>query len=219
MKRNIQLVIFDLDGTLADTIPDLAAAMNETAKKYGKFGELEPLVRSSVGRGVYVLFDKVYRQLGIQSEDAGRDVEEFKAYYAEHCFEKSRLYKNTIRVLKTLREKGIHVAVATMKPKNATVTVLEKAGLMSYIEMHLSQEEMEEPKPYPWCVQECARRFGVDVAKTAMVGDGLTDVGAAKAAGALSIAVLGGYFDQEEIKHSGADFIIEDIGQVLDIVL
>jgi len=106
-----------------------------------------------------------------------------------------------------------------MKPKVATSVVLERAELMPYVEYWLAQDDMAEPKPHPWCVHDCAAHFGVKAEQAAMVGDGLADVGAGKGAGALSIAVLGGYFDQELIKNSQADHVIGDIGQVLDIVL
>ena len=75
MKQKIRLAVFDLDGTLADTIPDLAGAMAHILKKYGDFGDVEPLVRRSVGRGVYVLFEKVYGELGIDSQSRLADVE------------------------------------------------------------------------------------------------------------------------------------------------
>jgi len=101
LKRDIQLVIFDLDGTLVDTIPDISAALGRVIQRYGQFGDIQPLVRASVGNGVYVLFEKVYAALGIQGGDRARDVEVFKKDYTARCFEQSRVYPNTIPLLKS----------------------------------------------------------------------------------------------------------------------
>lgn len=217
MKQKIRLAVFDLDGTLADTIPDLAGAMAHILKKYGDFGDVEPLVRRSVGRGVYVLFEKVYGELGIDSQSRLADVEAYKAYYAAHCFQKTRLYPHTVAVLEELKRRGIHLAVATMKPREATHEVLRQTGLLPYMEAVYAQEDMERPKPEPWCVVHLAEKFGVPLSETAMIGDSLNDVGAGKAAGAVSVAVLGGYADPGEMRRSGADYVIDDIGYVRDI--
>ena len=110
------------------------------------------------------------------------------------------------------------MAVATMKPRGATRGLLTKLGVMPYMELVLSADDMAAPKPDPWSVYECARAAGVSVEECLMAGDGMTDVGAAKNAGIVSVAVMGGYYDQEKMLHSGADYIIYDIGEILPIV-
>ncbi|MBQ9942710.1 MAG: HAD-IA family hydrolase [Christensenellaceae bacterium] len=214
MKRDIDLVVFDLDGTLADTIPDIAAGVAHVIARYGDFGDILPLVRASVGNGVYVLFERVYAALGIAADDREADVEIFKEYYAQNCAVKTRLYPGTLAALDALKEKGIALAVATMKPHKAAGEVLSALGIEGYFTTWMGQEDMLRPKPDPWCVAECARRCGTDAARTAMVGDSLMDVKSGLGAGALSVAVLGGYYDQQAMRQSGAHIILNDIADL-----
>ena len=81
-----------------------------------------------------------------------------------------------------------------------------------------SADDMAAPKPDPWSVVESARRVGVLPEECMMVGDSMMDVGSGINAGAVSVAILGGYYDQEKMRHSGAMYSICDIGEVLDIV-
>ena len=110
------------------------------------------------------------------------------------------------------------MAVATMKPRGATWGVLSNLGVVPYMEHIFSADDMAAPKPDPWSVIESARRVGVSPEECMMVGDSMTDVGCARNAGAVSVAVMGGYADQEKMRHSGAMYSIHDILEVLAIV-
>jgi len=217
MKRDIRLAVFDLDGTLADTAPDMVVAMSKVTAKYGEFRDLGALLRSYLGEGVYVLFDKLYAHLGLPAEHAD-DIAAYKREYAANCTACSRPYPGTLPMLRGLKERGVQVAVATMKPKMATGKVLHDLGIEPYVDLWLAQDDMLRPKPDPWCVEECARRCGVSPQETLVAGDSLVDVQAAQAAGALSVAVMGGYFNQEAMRKSGADVTITDIKEVLSLI-
>lgn len=218
MSKQVKLVIFDLDGTLADTIPDIAAAISKTIAKYGDFGNIEDLTRRSIGNGARKLMERVYDNLGISKENLEEDLKAYEALYArENCIE-TVLYPHTMQVLEGLKARGIKMAVATMKPRGATWGVLENLGVVPFMEHIFSADDMVAPKPDPWSVVESARRVGVLPEECMMVGDSMTDVGSGINAGAVSVAILGGYYDQEKMRHSGAMYSICDIGEVLDIV-
>ena len=218
MSNQVKLVIFDLDGTLADTIPDIAAAISKTIAKYGDFGNIEDLTRRSIGNGARKLMERVYDGLGISKAELDADLKAYEALYArENCID-TVLYPHTMQVLEGLKARGIKMAVATMKPRGATWGVLENLGVVPFMEHIFSADDMAAPKPDPWSVVESARRVGVLPEECMMVGDSMTDVGSGINAGAVSVAVMGGYYDQEKMRHSGAMYSICDIGEVLTIV-
>lgn len=218
MTHKVKLVIFDLDGTIADTIPDIAAAISKTIAKYGNFGNIEELTRKSIGNGARKLMERVYDALGIPRDDLDADLKAYEELYArENCID-TVLYPNTLKVFDGLKERGIKMAVATMKPRGATWGVLENLGVVPYMEHIFSADDMAAPKPDPWSVVESARRVGVLPEECMMVGDSMTDVGSGISSGAVSVAILGGYYDQEKMKNSGAMYSTYDIGDVLAIV-
>lgn len=214
----IKLVIFDLDGTLADTLPDISAALERVVSKYGSFGDLQALVRRSIGNGAQKLVERVYKALGITARNILDDLAEYRAAYAANSCIKTALYPNTLSVLQALKEKEMQMAVATMKPRESTTVVLEKLGIRSYFSTVLSADDMHAPKPDPWSVYFCAKKVGVAPQQALIIGDSMTDVGAGKASGAVSVAVLSGYSGREKMQESGADYLVEEIGGLLPIL-
>ena len=216
MKRRIELVVFDLDGTLGDTVPDITACVKEFLhKNYGDYPVTDEIVVARIGNGEPKLMERIMKLYGIVSRDFEADMVEYKAMYREGRCEHTKLYPNVRKVLETLKEKGIKMAMATMKPKEATATFVDIFDIRKYMDLIISQEEMKAPKPDGWVVRECASRLGVDVKNVMMVGDNTTDVGAGLDAGALSVGVLGGYCKEEVLRNSGADIIVDDIGEIL----
>ena len=214
----IKLVVFDLDGTLADTLPDIAGALEKVTAKYGEYGDLQQLVRKSIGNGAKKLVERVFDALGISKEHLEEDLAEYRALYAKDSCIDTVLYPNTLKVLEELKKRGIAMAVATMKPRESTKEVLEKMGIADYFSLVLSADDMQAPKPDPWSVYTCAKHEGVSPEQALMIGDSMTDVGAGKASGAVSVAVLGGYSDREKMLKSGADYLVEEIGALLPIL-
>ncbi len=214
----VKLVIFDLDGTLADTLPDIVAALQTVIAKYGLQEEIGELVRRSIGNGARKLMERVYAALGISGEHLEEDLAEYRAFYAKNSCVDTVLYQNTLPVLKELQRRGIMMAVATMKPRESTHIVLEKLGILPYFSVVLSADDMKAPKPDPWSIYECAEKAGVMPKEALMIGDSMTDVGAGRASGAVSVAVLGGYSGRERMLGSGADYLVEEIGGLLPIL-
>lgn len=214
----IKLVVFDLDGTLADTLPDIAGALEKVTAKYGAYGDLQQLVRKSIGNGAKKLVERVFDALGISKENLEADLAEYRALYAKDSCIDTVLYPNTLKVLEELKRRGIAMTVATMKPRESTKEVLEKLGIADYFSLVLSADDMQAPKPDPWSVYTCAEHAGVSPDQTLMIGDSMTDVGAGKASGAVSVAVLGGYSNREKMLESGADYLVEEIGALLPIL-
>ena len=215
----IKLAIFDLDGTLANTLPDITRSTELFFEKYGHPAVTEQMVRESIGNGAKKLLQRIARRVGM-SMDIVDDAElaRYKVIYRENGCVMTKLYPSTMGVLEELKRRGVLMAVATMKPKVVTEPTLKKLGINGFFDVTYSAEDMQHPKPDPWVVLDCAKRLGIAPAETAMVGDGLTDVGAGNAAGAVSIGVLGGYFDQEKLRGGGADYYIDGIGGLIEVI-
>ena len=218
MKHEIRLVVFDLDGTLADTLPDIAASVQVFLRKYGEFDVTRRIIEERIGHGAPVLLRKVMEYFGIEPADFDADLAEYKKIYGANQCENTVIYKNTRATLETLRQRGIRLAIGTMKPHCATATVLEKLGIGEFFELVFSQEDMKEPKPSGWVVRECAARCGCAPEQAMMVGDSLPDIGAGKDAGAVTVGVLGGYCDPKVLRDSGADYVVEDISSILELM-
>ena len=214
----IKLVIFDLDGTIADTIPDIAAAMRWTILKYGDFGDLTELTRRSIGNGSRKMLERILKGLNVEPVDFEDDLRRYLDYYAAHSCIYTKLYPDTLPVFDGLEERGIKMAVATMKPRNATMNILESFGLDKRLIKVVSSDDMEEPKPSPRSLYACANEIGALPEECVVVGDSMTDVGCAINGGAVSVALMGGYYDQEKMKNSGAMFSTYELKDVLDIV-
>lgn len=210
---NIKAVIFDLDGTLADTLPDIT---NSLRKVTGVEIESD-VVRRSVGRGVRVLMEKVYAHYGIECRDFDEDVRRYSEVYAEGSGNDSVMNPGALELLDWLHKNNIPAVVATMKPRKATDKFMDFMGIKEHFVFYISGDEMERPKPDGWCVEEACRRLGISPTEALMVGDGMTDVLAGKNAGAKTAAVLGGYFDQQTMKDSGADRVIERLDELIGL--
>lgn len=214
----IKLVIFDLDGTIADTIPDIANAIGKTISRYGHYEGLQDQTRRAIGNGARKMLERIYLWNGIPMDDFEADLKFYTELYArENCID-TVLYPGTREMFETLRGKGIKLAVATMKPKGATNGVLDSLDVSRYMEIILSADDMEKAKPDPWSVNYICEKLGILPEETIMVGDSMTDVGSGINAGAVSVARLGGYYDQEIMRNCSADHFINEITEILDIV-
>ena len=214
----IKLVIFDLDGTIADTIPDIANAIRKTIKRYGDYGDLREQTRRAIGNGARKMLERIYQWNGIPMDEFDDDLRFYTELYArENCID-TVLYPGTREMFEELKEKGIKLAVATMKPKGATNGVLNSLDVTRYMEIILSADDMEKAKPDPWSVNYICEKLGISPKETIMVGDSMTDVGSGINAGAVSVARLGGYYDQSIMEKCEADYFIHDITEIMDIV-
>lgn len=191
-----KVVLFDMDGTLIDSIGDIHAALNDMLTVHG-FDNIS-LAESAcfVGKGARVLIEKSLRHMGFANVP-GEVIEDMYVHYVEMLERNgprhTTLFPTVFESLVRLREAGLTLGVATNKARRPTLSVLEKwkvAGLFSVV---LTSEEVPAPKPAPDLLLEAARRLGVAPASCAMVGDSMNDALAALAAGCEPLLVKTGY--------------------------
>ena len=214
----IRAFAFDLDGTLADSIPDLTAAANAMRAKLGMPPLSADRIRSHVGDGIASL---VHRAL--TDDHDGQAAEEqwatgyqlFIEHYREHLSEQTQLYpgvKNGLQLLRTLR---FPLAIITNKSEHLTVPLLQKLGIANEFSLILGGDSLAEKKPSGLPLIHTCERFGIEPHQLAMVGDSTNDMLAARAAGAFAIAVDYGY---EAPASLDADLVLGNIAHLYDLL-
>jgi phosphoglycolate phosphatase len=214
----VQAVLFDLDGTLLDTVADIALALNRALAEQ----QLRPLavstVRELIGRGAPTLIRRA-RQLvaGREAIDEGRLLERF-SYHHERMQalneERARAYPGVAEGLEKIRALGLRVAVVTNKSRVAAAALLERLGLSQWIELIVDGDSCEQRKPHPQPLLLACQLLGVTPAQALMVGDSTIDVQAARAAGVRIVCVPYGYNEGNDPRTLACDAFIETLGEL-----
>lgn len=213
MSEKIKAVIFDLDGTLLDTLDDLTDAVNVALEKYGFPKRTREEVRSFVGNGLRNLMLRA-----IPDAEAFPEFEElfafFREYYRSHCDRKTTPYEGVLALLQELHRRGIKMAIVSNK-FDPGVKALNKKFFAEYIEEAIGEREGIGRKPAPDSVNEAIRLLGVDKAYTIYVGDSDVDIQTAKNAGIRCVSVTWGFRDAEFLKEQGAKAMIDSPEELL----
>jgi len=213
----IDLVIFDLDGTLADTKLDLANAVNAARRKL-RLPDLDnEVIYRYVGDGARML---VRRALGpgFSEEDVDRALEHFSRHYRDHLLDNTRLYPGVKESLERLKAHGVRMAVLTNKPVSFAEGVLQGLGVSDYFFRVLGGDSMEEKKPDPAGVALLPREAGVPAERALLVGDSSVDVLTARNAGIAVCGVTYG-LQPESLASEVPDILVERMEDLADMVL
>ena len=208
-------VLFDLDGTLVDSAPDLHAVLNETLASYGEPPFTLDAVVKMIGGGVAVLIERAYAALGKDIDPATRDkvVERFKAIYAPRSTELTTLMPGASGTTRRLAEAGIRLGVVTNKFAAATADILAHFGLADVMSVVVGGDAGPKAKPDPGLILHACEQLGLAPGEVLFVGDGENDAKAAKAAGIPVILVRGGY-TSEGPDRLGADLVVDRLDDV-----
>ncbi|WP_370152768.1 phosphoglycolate phosphatase [Ferrovibrio sp.] len=203
-------ILFDLDGTLVDTAPDLAAATDYALQRAGRPAIGLQAVRQLVGDGARALVEKGLTVTGgIPSPEAFEAaMADFFDYYAVHLADTSRPFPGVATCLAALAEQGYVMAVCTNKSEGFSRTLLDRLGLTAFFAAIVGGDSLPVRKPDPGHIHGTLNRLGEPAAWAVMVGDSSNDINAAKAAGLPSIAVSFGY-TQIPAAELGADRLID----------
>lgn len=204
-----KLVIFDLDGTVLDTLGDLCNSVNYALKSYNLPERSLDEVRNFVGNGIRRLIDlSVPENTALSVTDSVFDA--FKAHYKEHSSDNTKPYNGIAELLGELKKKGILTAVVSNKAHFAVKDLADSYfdGLFSYIS---GEKEGIPRKPAPDMVRNAIEFFGVSSEDAVYVGDSEVDIMTAKNCGIDSIIVTWGFRDKEILINSGAKILADDI--------
>lgn len=213
--KDIKLIIFDLDGCMVHTQPDIALAAQNTAKAIGNMDISLEYAGSLIGGGAKKAMERVF---GTDQPDLVESAAAyFKKSYAANCCELSKAYPGVAETLEHFKGK-VKLAVATAKIRSATETILKKLGLFDYFDDIVCDEDMTRMKPDPECINIILNKLDVKPENAVMVGDMKTDVMASRAAGVGAIAVSYGYGKLEDIKAESPDYILDDLRELQKII-
>jgi phosphoglycolate phosphatase len=223
---NIRAIAFDLDGTLIDSVPDLAAATNATLAQNQYQPVTEALVRSWVGNGAQVLMQRALSYVSAMPEDAP-DLQvilepimpQFMHHYGEHLQKHSRLYPGVVDTLQQLKQAGFKLAIVTNKPYRFTVPLLTAFGLDDLFSEVLGGDSLAKMKPDPMPLQHLLKQWQLDESQLLMIGDSKNDILAAKAANVMSIGLTYGYNYGEDIGLSSPHAICENFADIEQYLL
>ena len=200
--------IFDLDGTLLDTLDDLAAAVNYALRTYGMPEHSRDDVRRFVGNGVRMLMIRAIPN-GEQNPRFEEAFSTFRQYYLEHSLDRTRPYDGVPEMLKALKQRGCRLAVVSNKFYAATQELC-RHFFADTIEVAVGEHEAEgiRKKPAPDTVNEALSQLGVDHRHAVYVGDSDVDLQTARNAGLPCISVLWGFRDKDFLLANGATTLI-----------
>ena len=204
-----RLVVFDLDGTLVDSIGDIATSVNAAlVERYGAgSGSLPlPVVRGFVGGGARQLIERCLAALGQPASDVDAVFDRFLPIYRARLVETTLLYPGMRDALDRLRPRA-KMAVLTNKPGDFSRAIVSVLGLEGRFISVIGGDDLETRKPDPEGLLKLCAKAGVQPSEAALVGDSAVDVVTAKNAGALSVGVLWGY-DREGVERERPDALI-----------
>jgi phosphoglycolate phosphatase len=188
-------VVFDLDGTLVDTAPDLISALNYILDREGMPPVPLHSARNMIGAGVRKLIERGLELEGREANpsDITRLTDDFVAYYAEHIADSSRPFEGLETALDDLLTRGYRFAVCTNKLEWLSKLLLDRLGLSARFAAICGADTFGVSKPDPAILRQTVARAGGDIASAIMVGDAGTDIGVARRAGVPVIGVSFGY--------------------------
>ncbi len=216
------LVLFDLDGTLVDSVPDLAAAVDAMLNELGHPAAGEVRVRVWVGNGAAVLVRRALAHVHRLDEDQVQDdahqqaLECFLKHYRRLSGQFSQLYPGVQTALQALTERGIALALVTNKPAEFVPHLLRDLQLEPYFDVWLGGDSLPQKKPDPAPLLHLLEQFEVSPAQALMVGDSRSDMLAGKAAGVATLGVTYGYNHGNPIEQEAPDWVTDNLAQAFD---
>ena len=209
--------IFDLDGTLLDTLEDLAAAVNYALRQHGMPEHSVDAVRCFVGNGVRLLMERATPD-GAANPSFEKVFETFRQYYMAHSLDTTKPYENIPQVLASLRARGCRVAVVSNKMMAATQELC-RYFFSDTVEVAIGEDEASgiRKKPAPDTVEVALQSLGVGTEGAVYVGDSDVDIMTARHAGLPCISVLWGFRDKTFLQEHGATTFITRPGELLEL--
>ena len=215
------MILIDVDGTLVDSVPDLAYCVDEMMKALDMPVHGEEKVRNWVGNGV----ERLTRRALIGQLDGEPDDSLFeKAYpiflelYAENTSKRSCLYPGVEEGINYLKSEGYKLGCVTNKASQFTLPLLKDLGIHDHFEIIICGDTLEKKKPDPLPLLHAADYFGVQPANAMMLGDSISDVKASRAAGFQIICMSYGYNHGEDIRDSHPDAVIDSMSELPGIL-
>ena len=205
--------LFDLDGTLIDSIDLIFRAYRHTAERHLPVSPPDSVWREGLGT-------PLRQQLSAVCDDPElieTMVATYREYHFAHHDESVKAFPDVVDVVATLAGRGVRLGVVTSKLRTGAERGLVAAGILEFFHTIVSAEEVSRPKPHPEPVFAALERLGVDAGNAVFIGDSPHDIAAGREAGVTTAGVLWGPFAREELTLASADFILESPAEILSL--
>jgi len=209
--KPIRSVTIDLDGTLLDTVPDLAAAANGMLRELGRPEYPLDTIAGFIGRGIPKLVERCLPDLDADAVTQAQAI--FRRHYAIENGRRSRLFPGVLEGLQALRAAGLPMAVITNKAAAFTEPLLLATQLASWFEFAVSGDSLPEKKPHPMPLLHACERMGTAPEENLHIGDSRHDAAAARAAGCPVFLVPYGYNEGEDVQGIDCDAIVTSLAE------
>ena len=215
-----EAIIWDLDGTLVDSAPDLATALNTLLNEQGQHGHTVESVRPMIGAGVAKLIERGFRATGAPLDEAGRDelVPRFMEIYTACATDETRLIPQAREILNHFYHAGFRQGLCTNKPHGVTMQILNALDIAGFFGSVVGGDSTSEKKPHALPLQTCMEQLNVCPSVSIMIGDSAADVGAARAAGVPVILVPDGYTGVPAAS-LGADYVTDSLADLPERII
>lgn len=212
-------IVFDLDGTLVDTAPDLTAALNHVLAQEGYAPLPVSEVRNLVGHGARVLIERGMGLNGrtLSGEELQRMFNQFIEYYGRNISANSTPFPGVVRTLEYFKARQARMGVCTNKPEALSLALLDALNLRGHFTAILGSDSLNVRKPDPAHLLETIRQAGGDPAHAVMIGDSAVDIDTARAANIPVIAVSFGY-SQTPVRELGAETVIDSFEELIRVL-
>ncbi|MDY6226461.1 MAG: HAD family hydrolase [Clostridium sp.] len=213
-----KVAIFDLDGTLLNTLDDLANACNYALNKFSFPTHEVEEYKKFIGNGIYKLVERAVPNNKKDKETVEKVLEIFSEYYNEHMIEMTKPYEGIITLLDELRVKGIKLAVVSNKKHEFTIEIVNKY-FGNRFDVVLGHRENYKEKPDPTSVLEIIKKFNVSKSECIYIGDSNVDVMTARNSGIKCIGVSWGFRGKEELAKAQADYLADNTIELKNIII
>jgi phosphoglycolate phosphatase len=205
-------IIWDLDGTLVDSAPDIATALNTVLNEQGLNSCTIPKVRMMIGGGVAKLIERAFRGSRTELDAAGAEalVPRFMEIYTVCATDNTKLSPSAGRALSYFYNAGVKQGLCTNKPEKVSHKILHSLDIRGYFSSIIGGDSTAQKKPHPLPLQTVMKQLDVNPSECIMIGDSGADVGAARAAGVPVILVPDGYTGVPA-ESLGADFVLKSL--------
>lgn len=216
--RMPKMVMFDLDGTLVDSVPDIAVAVNGMLVDLQKPQVDELLVRTWVGNGAAKLVERalINADCPVDPEFHSCQLNSFKAHYAQHCSVNTRLYDGVLPFLQALEASNVEMTVVTNKPREFVPDILRSLNIEGYFSHIVGGDDLPQRKPAPQPLLHCMSLCGCSQSDDIlMVGDSSNDIEAAKNAGIPVVAVNYGYNQGRPVEEDQPNLVVSSLAELI----
>ena len=215
MKRLPEAVVWDLDGTLIDSAPDICLALNSVLAESGHDVLDVPAVRPMIGNGVAKLVERGFTAVGYQLSDEELDVkvQTFMGHYSANPTAHTRLYPGVEEALEALATAGVKQGLCTNKPEAVTRSILQALNIDQHFSAVVGGDTTDARKPDPRPLQFCIDAMGAAIGSTVMIGDSAIDAGSARAVG-IPIGLVAHGYRLTDLTSIDADFVVDDVASV-----